>query len=149
MKIKGNKELNIIFKIMSLFSVVTLTIGLGIGYYVRDLQVELAEYDYSSQEKAISTVVATDEFLNKVLHPRLTIVNISAPAQLYYTIQNSTQSSIYVERADINVYDKTNSIIYTTTLNVYKTYLPGQADKLDFQIPQDASNATKVEINLK
>ena len=148
MKIKGNKELNIIFKIMSLFSVVTLTIGLGIGYYVRDLQVELVESDYSSQEKAISTV-ATDEFLNKALHPRLTIVNISAPAQLYYTIQNSTQSSIYVERADINVYDRTNSIIYTTTLNVYKTYLPGQVDKLDFQIPQDASNATKVGINLK
>ncbi len=148
MKIKGNKELNIIFRIMSLFSVVTLTIGLGIGYYVRDFQVELAESDYTSQEKAISTV-ATDEFLNKALHPRLTIVNISAPAQLYYTIQNSTQSSIYVERADINVYDRANTIIYTTTLNVYKTYLPGQADKLDFQIPQDASNATKVEINLK
>lgn len=148
MKIKGNKELDIIFKIMSLFSVVTLTIGLGIGYYVRDLQVDLAEYDHRSEEKAISTI-ATDEFLNKTLQPRLTIVDISAPAQLYYTIQNSSASSIYVEKADINIYDQSNNIIYTTTLNIYKTYLPSQSDRLDFQIPQDASNATKVEINLK
>ncbi len=148
MKIKGNKELNIIFKIMGIFSVVTLTIGLGIGYYVRDLQVDLANSNNQPQEKAISTI-ATDEFLNKAFHPRLTIVNISAPAQLYYTIQNSTASSIYVEKADINIYDSANNIIYTTTLNIYKTYLPGQSDRLDFQIPQDASNATKVEINLK
>lgn len=148
MKIKGNKELDIIFKIMGIFSVVTLTIGLGIGYYIRDLQVDLATPTYTSEEKAISTT-ATDEYLNKVFQPKLTIVNTSAPAQLYYTIQNTSASSIYIEKAVINVYDNEENVIYTTTLNVYKTYLPSQKDKLEFQIPQDATNAAKVEIDLK
>ena len=134
---------------MGIFSVITLTIGLGIGYYIRDLQVDLSTSSISSEEKAISTIVATDEYLNKVFQPRLTIVNTSAPAQLYYTIQNTSASSIYVERADVNVYDNTDNVIYTASLNVYKTYIPGQKDKLDFQIPQDASNVAKVEIDLK
>ncbi len=148
MKVKGNKELNTIFKIMGIFSVVTLTVGLGIGYYVRDLQVDLANTQPVAEEKAISTV-ANDEYLNKVFHPRLTIVNTSAPAQLFYTIQNSGTSSVYIEKADINVYDSSENIIYTTTLNVFKTYLPGQSDKLDFQLPQDATSIAKVEIDLK
>lgn len=148
MKVKGNKELNTVFKIMGIFSVVTLTVGLGIGYYVRDLQVDLANTQPVAEEKAISTV-ANDEYLNKVFHPRLTIVNTSAPAQLFYTIQNSGTSSVYIEKADINVYDSSENIIYTTTLNVFKTYLPGQSDKLDFQLPQDATSIAKVEIDLK
>lgn len=149
MKVKGNKELNTVFKIMGIFSVVTLTVGLGIGYYVRDLQVDLSNTQPATEEKAISTTVANDEYLNKVFHPRLTIVNTSAPAQLFYTIQNSGTSSVYIEKADINVYDSNENIIYTTTLNVYKTYLPGQRDKLDFQLPQDATSIAKVEIDLK
>ena len=148
MKTKGNKELNIIFKIMGLFSVVTLTIGLGIGYYVRDLQQDLKTSTISSTEKAISTT-ANDEFLNKVFKPRLTIVNTSAPAQLYYRIINTSASSVYVEKANINIYDNEDNIIYTTTLNIYKTYIPGKTDQLEFQIPQDASNIKKVEIDLK
>ena len=134
---------------MGIFSVVTLTIGLGIGYYVRDLQADInANTVTESQEKAISTV-ATDEYLNKAFQPKLTIVDASAPAQLYYTIQNTTASSIYVERADVNIYDKDGNELYTTTLNVYKTYMPGEKDNLDFQVPQDAVNIAKVEINLK
>ena len=151
MKVKGNKELNVIFKIMGIFSVVTLTIGLGLGYNIRDFLVDMDSNNNKvvSQEKAIKTTTDDNkEYLNKVFQPRLTISNSKFPTTGYYTIQNTTSTSVYLEKATINVYGEEDEIIYTTTLNIYKLYDPGSIDYIKFQIPQDAINITRIKIEL-
>ena len=150
MKVKGNKELNVIFKIMGMFSVVTLTIGLGLGYNIRDFLVDMDKNNkITSTEKAIK--ISNDdnqEYLNKVFQPRLTISNSKFPTAGYYTIQNTTSTSVYLEKASINVYGVDDEIIYTTTLNLYKLYDPGSIDYIKFQIPQDAKDITRIKIEL-
>lgn len=148
MKIKGNKQLNIIFKIMSIFSVVTLVIGIGLGYYIKEFQDDLNEStEIQSEEKAISVEEQTNEYLNKAFQPRLTIVSTKSPMNLYYTIQNRNASSVYIEKAEVNAFSN-EDIVYTTTLNVYKLYQPGEADRFDFQIPNQSYNITKITIKL-
>ena len=148
MKIKGNKQLNIIFRIMSIFSVVTLVIGIGLGYYIKELQDDINKStEVKSEEKAISVEEQTQEYLNKVFQPRLTIVKTTSPMNLYYTIQNRSASSVYIEKAEINAYSN-EDIVYTTTLNVYKLYQSGEADRYDFQIPNQSYNITKIAIKL-
>lgn len=150
MKVKGNKEINTIFKIMGVFSVVTLTIGLGLGYNLRDFLVDLNNNTtITSQEKAIK--VSTDDnlvYLNKVFQPRLTIANSKFPTAGYYTIKNTTSTSVYLEKAIINVYGSDDEIIYTTTQNIYKLYDPGSIDYIKFQIPQNAIDITRIKIEL-
>ena len=150
MKVKGNKELNVIFKIMGVFSVVTLTIGLGLGYNIRDFLVDMDKNNkITSTEKAIK--ISNDdnqEYLNKVFQPRLTISNSKFPTAGYYTIQNTTSTSVYLEKASINVYGVDDEIIYTTTLNLYKLYDPGSIDYIKFQIKKKKKDITRIKIEL-
>ena len=149
MKVNGNQKLNTIFKIMGLFSVVTLTIGLGIGYYVRDFLVEMdTDKKIVSTEKAIKATTDNKEYLNKVFEPRLIIANSKFPTAGYYKIQNMTSTSVYLEKAVINVYGSDEELIYTTTLNLYKLYEPGIIDYLKFQIPQNAIDITRIKLEL-
>ena len=148
MKVNGNKQLNTIFKIMSIFAVITLVIGFGLGYKLRDLQNDLnKDTEIKSEEKNISVLETSEEYLNKVFQPKLTIVNTNSPMKLFYTIQNRSASSVYIEKAEVKAYSN-DEIIYTTTLNIFKIYQPGEADKFDFQVPNKAYNITQVSITL-
>ena len=149
MKTKGNKLLDRVFVIMGVFAVVTLVAGVEIGYELRD-----DVYDrYQSSSNNYTELYVEDDtdsnYLNEILKPELQISQTSDPLTMSYKITNTSSSKVYVEYAEITVYNNNNAVIYTTTVNIYNTYEPEQKDEIVFQIPQDANRVGKVEINLK
>ena len=148
MKTKGNKMLDRVFLIMGVFAVVTLAAGVEIGYELRDEVYENYQKNNNYTELYVEDDTYTN-YLNEVLKPTLQISQTKDPLTMSYTITNTTNSKIYVEYAEITVYNNNDAVIYTTTINIYNTYEPEQKDEIVFQIPQDANRVGKVEINLK
>ena len=149
MKTKGNKMLDRVFLIMGVFAIVTLVAGVEIGYELRDDVYE----NYQRKSNSYTELYVEDEtdsnYLNEVLKPKLQISQTKDPLTMSYKITNTSSSKIYVEYAEITVYNNNNAVIYTTTINIYNTYEPEQTDEIVFQIPQDANRVGRVEINLK
>ena len=148
MKTKGNKLLDRVFTVMGVFAVVTLVAGVEIGYELRDDVYERYQKNTNYTELYVEDETDSD-YLNEILKPVLQISQTSDPLTMSYKITNTSSSKVYVEYAEIKVYNNNDAVIYTTTVNIYNTYEPEQTDQIVFQVPQDANRVGKVEINLK
>ena len=149
MKTKGNKMLDRVFTIMGVFAVVTLVAGVEIGYELRDDVYENYQKNSNSYTELYVEEEIDTNYLNEVLKPKLQISQTKDPLTMSYTITNTSNSKVYVEYAEITVYNNNNAVIYTTTINIYNTYEPEQTDEIVFQIPQDSNRVGRVDINLK
>ena len=145
MKIKNNKELNKVFMIMGIFSIVALFGGIELGFELRDSAYKPLERE-SSSEKYIESD-STFNFLDTVINSNLQINSTENPVSMTYNITNIGSSTVYVERANINVLDVNESVIYKTTIYIHKTYEPGATDQIIFQVPQDGNRIARVEVD--
>ena len=64
-----------------------------------------------------------------------------------YNIQNIGQSTVYVERANIKVYNVNDAVIYETTVYLRRSYEPDATDQITFQVPQDGNRIARVEVD--
>lgn len=149
MKTKGNKLLDRVFTVMGVFAVVTLVAGVEIGYELRDDVYERYQRTTNNYTELYVEDETDTDYLNEVLKPELQISQTSDPLTMSYKITNTSSSKVYVEYAEIKVYNNNDAVIYTTTVNIYNTYEPDQKDEIVFQVPQDANRVGKVEINLR
>ncbi len=145
MKIKNNKELNKVFMIMGIFSIVALFGGIELGFELRDSVYKPVERE-SSSEKYIESD-STFNFLDTVINSNLQINSTENPVSMTYNITNISSSTVYVERANINVLDVNDAVIYKTTIYIHKTYEPGATDQITFQVPQDGNRIARVEVD--
>ena len=145
MKIKNNKELNKVFMIMGIFSIVALFGGIELGFELRDSAYKPVERE-SSSEKYIEND-STFNFLDTVINSNLQINSTENPVSMTYNITNIGSSTVYVERANINVLDVNESVIYKTTIYIHKTYEPGATDQIILQVPQDGNRIARVEVD--
>ena len=147
MKTKNNKELNKVFLIMSVFAIAALVAGIEMGYNIRE-----SLYNQNQTETVVDTtkaIIAEDNTIYEAMSPKLTIVKTLDPASMYYDITNVSQAEVYIEKAIVNIYNSDDIKIYSTDINIYKTYLPGEADRLEFQVPQDPNSIAQVEIEFE
>ncbi len=149
MKTKGNKLLDRVFIVMGVFAVVTLAAGIEIGFELRDDVYERYQANKTNYTELYVEEETDTNYLNDVLKPQLQINQTQDPVTMSYKLKNTSASKVYVEYAEINVYNNNNAVIYSTTVNIYNTYEPNQTDEFEFQIPQDSNRIGKVEINLK
>ena len=68
---------------------------------------------------------------------------------MHYDLFNTSQAEVYVEKAIVKVYDKYDETMYSTEINLYKTFLPEESDRIAFQVPQMADYIARVEIEFE
>lgn len=147
MKTKNNKDLNKIFLIMSIFAIATLTAGVEIGFNLRESLIKP-----TTVETAVDTtkaIVAEDNTIYETLSPKLTITQTIDPVTMYYDLSNTSSAEVYVEKANVTIYDQDDRTIYSTSINMYKTFLPGESDRIEFQVPQDPNFIARVEVEFE
>lgn len=144
MKTKNNKELNKVFMIMGIFSIVALFGGIELGFELRD-----SAYKTVKEESAEKYIEPDSSFnyLDTVINSNLVINQSVNPVSMTYHITNVGQSTIYVERANIKVYNVNEAVMYETSIYINKTYEPGATDDITFQVPQDGNRIAKVEVD--
>ena len=145
MKTKNNKELNKVFMIMGIFSIVALFGGIELGFELRDSAYK-PEVKEVSGEKNIESF-EDDNYLDTVISSNLEINQSINPVSMTYNIQNISQTTIYVEKANIKVYNVNEAVIYENIIYVHKMYEPGATDQLTFQVPQDGNRIARVEVD--
>lgn len=144
MKTKNNKELNKVFMIMGIFSIVALFGGIELGYELRDSAYKTVEREPSAEKNIEGE--SSFSFLDTVITSNLQINQSENPVSMTYNIQNIGQATVYVERANIKVFNVNDAVIYETTIYLHKTYEPGETDQITFQVPQDGNRITRVEV---
>ena len=145
MKIRNNKELNKVFMIMGIFSIVALFGGIELGYELRD-----SAYKPEIKEESGEKNIESDEtfnYLNTVISSNLQVNQSINPVSMTYNIQNIGQSTVYVERANIKVYNVNDAVIYETTVYLRRSYEPDATDQITFQVPQDGNRIARVEVD--
>lgn len=147
MKTKNNKELNKIFLIMSIFAVATLAAGVEIGFNLRESLIKPTTVEKSND--TTKAIVAEDNTIYEALSPKLTIEKTESPVSMHYDLFNTSQAEVYVEKAIVKVYDKYDETMYSTEINLYKTFLPEESDRIAFQVPQMADYIARVEIEFE
>ena len=145
MKTRNNKELNKVFMIMGIFSIVALFGGIELGYELRD-SIYRPEIKEESGEKNIESD-ETFNYLNTVISSNLQVNQSINPVSMTYNIQNIGQSTVYVERANIKVYNVNDAVIYETTVYLRRSYEPDATDQITFQVPQDGNRIARVEVD--
>jgi len=145
MKTRNNKELNKVFMIMGIFSIVALFGGIELGFELRD-----SAYKPGIKEESAEKNIESDgsfNYLNTVITSNLQINQSVNPVSMTYNITNIGQSTVYVEKANIRVYNVNDAVIYKTTISLNKSYEPGATDQITFQVPQDGNRITRVEVD--
>lgn len=146
MKIKNNQAINKIFLIMGVFAVVALGAGIQLGFEMRDDIYKAKEANETQIIDTTKAIVDDSDTISESMASKLTILSTTRPVSMTYDIKNISTTSLYIEKATIKIYDVTNTIIYSTDIKLFKTYLPGEGEKLDFQIPTAAEEIAKVDI---
>ena len=145
MKTKNNKELNKVFMIMGIFSIVALFGGIELGFELRD-----SAYKPEVKEESAEKNIESDDtfnYLDTVINSNLQINSTENPVSMTYNITNIGSSTVYVEKANIKIYNVNDAVIYETTIYVHKMYEPGATDQLTFQVPQDGNRIARVEVD--
>ncbi len=145
MKTKNNKELNKAFMIMGIFSIVALFAGIELGFELRD-----SVYKSVDQTQSVEKYIEGDSSLNyldTVICSNLQINQSENPVSMTYEITNIGQATVYVEKANIKVYNVNEAVIYETTIYLHRSYEPGATDYITFQVPQDGNRIARVEVD--
>ena len=145
MKIRNNKELNKVFMIMGIFSVVALFGGIELGFELRDNAYRSVERNSTSEKNIESN--NSYSYLNSAICSNLQINSNENPVSMTYNITNIDSSTVYVEKANIKVLNVNDAVIYETTIYLHKTYEPGATDQITFQVPQEGNMIARVEVD--